>query len=273
LHEADGNERARPHRVWSADREALIWRRARERTDSWSRDILIAHYLPYARVVAATYYSRRLHDEIEFAEYHQFAIVGMLEALDRYDPQGGAQFRTFAARRMHGAILDGLETLTEKQRQIAARKRIQREPPGSAVTAGDARGRIGGADADPLKRLSEVAFGLAIVYMLEGTGMIATDGSLGDASSPQQRWLERKQSAERLARVLERLPCAERTVLRSHYLQQQPFDEIGQTLGVTKGRVSQIHKQALLRMRVLLREPDRHTAASQQEGMERDIDR
>src|SRR5207247_5117094 len=95
--------------------EAALWRQLRATSDAQAREKLLALHLPYARTLAATFYARRFHDEIEFGDYLQFASVGLLEALDRYDPGRGVQFRTFAARRMQGAILNGLEKLTEKQ--------------------------------------------------------------------------------------------------------------------------------------------------------------
>lgn len=241
---------------WSSERELCLWKNVRDGRCARSRDELMTHYLPYARVVAATCYSRRLHDEIEFAEYHQLAVVGMIEALDRYDPDGGAQFKTFASRRMHGSILDGLESLTEKQRQIAARKRIRRERLESLVTGGAEDAAIP-VPANPFGSLMEVAFGLALGYMLEGTGMIGGERSQVIPTSPQHESLERRQTASRLRELLARLPVPDQAVLRGHYLQQLPFDEIGRTLGVTKGRISQIHKQALRRMRSLLRDAER----------------
>ena len=107
--------------VSSSNQESALWKRLRDGADTGARDALLAMHMPYAKVVAASYYSRRFHDEIEFGDYLQYASVGLLEAMDRYDPARGVQFRTFAARRMHGAILNGLERLTEKQQQIAAR--------------------------------------------------------------------------------------------------------------------------------------------------------
>src|SRR5262245_21524787 len=89
--------------------ELALWRRLRGSRDADARDGLLALHMPYARIVAATYYSRRYNDEVEFGDYLQYASIGLLEALERFDPERGAQFRTFAARRMHGAILNGLE--------------------------------------------------------------------------------------------------------------------------------------------------------------------
>jgi RNA polymerase sigma factor FliA len=202
--------------------------------------------MPYARVVAASYYSRRFHDEIEFGDYLQYASIGLLEALERFDPDRGAQFRTFAARRMHGAILNGIERLSEKQQQIAARQRLRAERVDAAKQlAGGDPGRLAG---DKLcDYVAEVGLGLALAWLLEGTAMV----EVADRAevTPFYRHAEIRQVRERLLQAVEALPIQERTVIRSHYLQDVAFEEVARTLKLTKGRISQIHKQALQRLR------------------------
>jgi RNA polymerase sigma factor for flagellar operon FliA len=68
-------------------------------------------------------------------------------------------------------------------------------------------------------------------------------------SVPFYRQAEMRQVRERLVQAVDALPPQERTVIRSHYLQDLPFEEVAATLKLTKGRISQIHKQALLRLR------------------------
>jgi RNA polymerase sigma factor FliA len=222
------------------------WRRWRETGDAQARERLIASYLPYARIVAATYYARRMHDEIEFDEYLQFARVGMLEALDRYDPDGGAQFKTFAARRMHGAILDGIDRLSEKQRQIAVQRQLRAERLQSLKEDGHASG------GELFERLASVGIGLALGFLLEDTGMFADErGESGCPGTPYER-LELRQLQSRLRALVSKLPDNERLVIRNHYLQGMQFDQIAVQLGLTKGRVSQIHKQALASLRLFL---------------------
>src|SRR5882724_4737212 len=106
-------------RAWSA---AQLWERVRLHTDASARAALIESYRPFAKMVAATFYGRRINDEIEFDDYHQWSLLGMIESIDRFDPGRGVKFETFASRRMHGCIIDGIESATEKQRQIAARR-------------------------------------------------------------------------------------------------------------------------------------------------------
>jgi RNA polymerase sigma factor for flagellar operon FliA len=232
------------------DDEAALWQRWRADGDAQARAGLIERHLPYARTVAATYYARRTHDEIEFVEYLQFASVALVESVDRYLPDRGAQFRTFAARRMHGAILDGIDRLTEKQQQIAAQRRLRQE---RLRTAMDDAERTSGVTAKPLPEgdglfayLAEVGIGLALGILLEGTGMVDQD-AIGVASEPElhYRQVEMAQLKRRLAQLVGRLPTQQRRVLQLHYLHDHSFADVAVQLEVSRGRVSQIHRQAL----------------------------
>jgi RNA polymerase sigma factor FliA len=230
--------------------EAVLWEQLRSGGDAAARERLLGLHMGYARVVAGAYYARRFHDEIEYADYLQYASVGLLEALDRFDPCRGVQFRTFAARRMHGAILDGLERFTEKQQQIAARQRLE----DVKALAGEGSGAGAAPPQDPQQLLafvSEAGIGLALCWLLEGSGMVDDGASV---AQPFYRATELRQLRERLVLAIEGLPAQERTVIRSHYLQEVPFEEIAATLQLTRGRISQVHRRALLRLRGVLAE-------------------
>lgn len=232
--------------------EASLWHRYRQEGDAAARDALLACHLPFARVVAAVSYGKRFNDEVEFADYLQFASVGLLEAFERYDPARGVQFRTFASRRMQGAILSGLEGLTEKLQQIAASRRMRAE------RLQHVKEVAGAGDRPPRERgprkladyVVEVGIGLALCWILEGTGLV-DDGEGVVPSCYESTAL--KELRVRLLQAVDALPQVERQVVRNHYLQGIAFDEIGGALGLTKGRVSQLHKQALVRLRGALR--------------------
>lgn len=246
--------------------ESELWRAWNDRQDPVAREKLMLKHLPYARIVAATYYKRRTHDEVEFDEYLQLASLGMLESLDRYDPALGAQFTTFAARRMHGAILNGLVRLTEKNQQIAVRSGIRRERllaiKADAMSAIDHSAPVDPA-IDSVNRqalfsfLAEVGVGLALGVMLEGTGMIDSDLLDGDTQviSPEVSYFRKsgmQQLQATLRDVLRGLGDQEQTVIREHYLHEVSFDSIATSLGVKRSRVSQIHRQALRNLRACL---------------------
>jgi len=249
--------------------ELALWRAWIDQRDPAAREKLLSLHLPYARIVAATFYARRTHDEVEFDDYHQLATVGLLESFDRYDPSMGAQFRTFAARRMQGSILNGLVRLTEKNQQIAIQGELRRERVKAAKAAAlekidpDLAAQEGAAlpskATDPAQFLfsflAEVGMSLALGVMLEGTGMIDAESFESDASevSAEVSYFQKTETQrlqQTLAGLLKRLTEQERTVIRYHYLQDTPFDEIGKMLGVKRSRVSQIHQQALRSLRL-----------------------
>ena len=236
--------------------EAILWQQLRHDGDAAAREGLLARHLGYARIVAGAYYARRFHDEIEYADYLQYASIGLLEALERFDPGRGVQFRTFAARRMHGAILNGLERFTEKQQQIAARQRLRAERMADVkALAAESSGAGTGAPQDAgqlLAFVSEAGIGLALCWLLEGSGMV--DDGAATVSQPFYRSAELRQLRERLVLAIEGLPAQERTVIRSHYMQEVPFEEIAATLQLTRGRISQVHRRALVRLRGVLAE-------------------
>lgn len=241
------------------DDELAQWARWRELRDPAAREALIARHLSYARTVAATYYGRRMHDEIEFGDYLQYARIGLLESLDRFDPAQGVQFRTFAARRMHGAILDGIERLSEKQQQIAVRQRLRKErmqavKEAAAESARDGAPRDSAAGPDNLFRyLADVGIGMAICQLLEGTGMV--DLSAGpEPVAPRAHYeaVELAQLRRKLLDLMNDLSPQQRTVIRYHYLQNHSFEEIADMMRVTRSRISQIHRQGLTTLRDLL---------------------
>lgn len=262
------------------DEEALWWRQLHQESGADAREKLTALYLPYARTVAAAYYAKRTHDDIEFAEYFQFASVGLVEAMERFDPGFDTQFRTFAARRMHGAILNGLERLTEKNQQIAVRRKLREErlqalkadpstndefasaQPDPEAESAPSRGRPASARSQQelFRYLAEIGIGLALGILLEGTGMYGTESDAGNAMSPEIRYFrqtEIEQLRRRLQTLVADLPKQEQSVIRYHYLQETDFDEISVIMGITRSRVSQIHRKALTHLRdMLARSPD-----------------
>lgn len=210
---------------------------------------LVARHLPLVRMLAARLYRLRWDNSVRFDEYCQMGAVGLLEAANRYDPARGAQFATYATWRITGAILNGLEQSTEHQQQAGARRRAIQERSASLAEAPAAGGDTLEA---ALARISEAAIGLAVGFMLDGTGMYSEGNEVtrrdGYASLAMRQLLQRLRDAVR------DLPEPERGIVEGHYFQQRPFVDIAAGLALTKGRVSQLHKRAMQRLREMLRD-------------------
>lgn len=234
--------------------EALLWERWRAERDPEARAALLEMHLPYARQVAATYFGRRYHDEIEFDDYLQLARVGLIEAMERFDPALGVQFHTFAARRMHGSIVDGLECSTEKQQQIAARQRLesQRRESIRESASGDSAPTAAARTHDQvLQYVAQAGLAFALSWLLDGTGLM--DPQERAENLPFYRSIELRELRERLLALVHALPAQQRRVIHGHYLQELPFEELATRMALSRGRISQIHKAALSNLRESLR--------------------
>ncbi|HEY8880059.1 MAG TPA: sigma-70 family RNA polymerase sigma factor, partial [Roseateles sp.] len=118
-------------------------------------------YTPLVRRLAARAYSRRIGGELEYADLVQMGMVGLLEAIDRYTPARGVRFETFATYRVEGAILNGLPSYSELQRQLALRRELARERAQSLREQTETR------DRSALERLADLAISLALGFALE----------------------------------------------------------------------------------------------------------
>jgi RNA polymerase sigma factor FliA len=226
------------------DNVASLWARWIESRHVADRHALVERYTGFARMLAAKCYSGRISAELEFGDYLQFAMVGLVEAVDRYEPDAGAKFETFAALRINGAILNGVESLSEVQRQASVRHRVVKERAASVASKANAQ------PASALEKLAEIAIGLALGFALEDSGVY--EGS-GERMLPDNAYsrLELQQLSQRLADCVKSLPEQQRIVIHRHYFQQMPFEEIAASLNLSKGRVSQVHSAALANLRDL----------------------
>jgi len=223
--------------------EAGLWAALAAAPEPALRERLIELHLPFARIMAARLFARRRGDEVEFDEYLQLATVGLIECVDRYDPAVGASFRTYASHRITGAILNGLGAMTEKQEQLGLRRRMRAqrlESLGEEAPAADDPAAL-------FEALARIAVGLALGYILEDSGMYQAEAVEPVDRSYQA--VELRQLQQRVAALVEALPAREKLVIRSHYLNRIPFESIADMLGVSKGRVSQLHRRALERLR------------------------
>lgn len=228
--------------------EALVaaWREFSATRALPLRNQLIEAHLTLARTQAAMLYRHRGSLQVEFADYLQFATMGLIEAVDRFDPARGVQFASFASQRIRGAVLNSLAALSEEYQQLDLRKRMRRERAESLRP-------VPGAPAPPLdlfSRLADMAVGLALSHLLEGSSMLQPEE--GSAAAYHQHFYDaarERELRESLSRLVMSLPEQERRVIRYHYFQNVDFSDIAELLGLSKGRVSQIHRRALEKLR------------------------
>lgn len=220
--------------------EMELWGRWIDRRDASARDSLIRLHAPWARWVAKGVFARVRVDGIEWHDFAQTAMLGLIEAADRYDPGRGVDFRTYAKHRVRGAVFNVLRKT----------RGGWQHPVDSAWVERSRSLADGPGGEDPLQAFVSWVAGMGMAHLLEEVPLPEADrrdeGPYASAVRDELR--------DRIHGALERLPPRERGVLAMHYLNHVPFVEIARQLGLTKGRVSQLHRQGLQRMRSALRE-------------------
>jgi RNA polymerase sigma factor for flagellar operon FliA len=231
----------------SDDEPRALWAQFAQSRQPATRERLIELYLPFARTIAARTYRMRTDDSVPFNDYLQYARTGLIEAIDRYDPIREASFRTYSAYRIRGAVLNGLARESEEAAQRHHRRMRLRERMESLQGRETADNKSADTGADLLD-LASLTVGLAIGFMLD-----AVDEPVDEsARSNPYAATELAQLRRMVTDAVGTLPEAERRVIESHYFDGQQFQWVATRLGVTKGRISQLHGQALARIRKLI---------------------
>ncbi len=225
--------------------EAALWRRFQETQEAWLREGLFERYRRFARSLARRHARRTGLRPDMFEDLEQFGYRGLLEAIDRFDPANGASFLTFASARIAGSIVDGMGQLDERSAQLRFRRRLERERFGS-LTDGPHEAK------SATEQLSDLVTELALGLILSAEERDAPTGLSGRADNgfDSLAWRETRTV---LTQRVESLPEPERTVIRQHYLNDLLFSQIATMLGLTRGRISQIHRAALEKLRKSMR--------------------
>ncbi|HEU4530332.1 MAG TPA: sigma-70 family RNA polymerase sigma factor [Steroidobacteraceae bacterium] len=226
------------------EQDRARWREFASSRTQELRSELIQRYIGLARITAARLYQRRLDNSVAFSDYLQYARVGLVEAIDHYDPAREVPFEAFSSYRIKGAVLNGLEGESELAAQRAfwsRRARDRFESLKSHEIQGDRRAS--------LEELVNLTVGLALSHVIE-----QEDGEIIDESLAANPYAvtELAQLKRAVRSLLPSLPERERELIRRHYEEHVEFQQIAAEWGVTKGRVSQLHAQALQRLRQLL---------------------
>lgn len=230
---------------------------------------MVERYLPLVKRIAY-HLMARLPPNVQFDDLAQNGMIGLLDALDRYEEGLGAQFETYASQRIRGAMLDALREsdwlprhLRREYRRIEQAIQQLEQARGRAPTEGELAENLGMSLAEYQKTLQE-ARGHQLLYLEDFAGEDGEDfleRHLSDNQADPALRLEDQDMRRALVQGIENLPEREKLVMSLYYEQELNLREIGEILGVTESRVCQLHSQAIsrLRSRILGHEPGKTT--------------
>jgi RNA polymerase sigma factor for flagellar operon FliA len=242
-----------------------LWRRCKLDDDERARERLVVAYSPLVKYVAGRMASG-LPSHVEEADLISYGLMGLIGAIERFEPEREIKFETYAVSRIKGAIIDELRSLDWVPRSVRSKARdverthqklentLQRAPTEEEMAA-----ELGLSLEDFRDVLLDIAnssvLALDDLWTIadpEG-GQVSLLDTIKDpnAVDPQSE-LDSAEVKDRLAEAIESLPERERLVVALYYYENLTLREIGEVLGVTESRVSQLHTKAVLGLRSAL---------------------
>jgi RNA polymerase sigma factor for flagellar operon FliA len=242
-----------------------LWRRYKDSGDKNAREQLVLAYSPLVKYVAGRM-STGLPAHVEEADLISYGLLGLISAIERFDPSRQIKFETFAITRIKGSIIDELRSLDWVPRSVRAKAR-EIERVNSRLEHELHRAPTDEEMAEALEVTPEEY--QESLTRISNSSVVALDElwTLSDASGDQVSLLDTIQdpdavdpaaamdateTKDRLAESIARLPEREKLVVALYYYENLTLREIGEVLGVTESRVSQLHTKAVMRLKSAL---------------------
>lgn len=221
------------------------------------REQLVQRFMPLVKRIAY-HLMARLPASVQFEDLVQNGMIGLLDAMDRFEEGFGAQFETYATQRVRGAMLDGLRendwlprNLRREMRRIEAVISQLEHEHGRSPSERELAEALGMGLAEYQKTLQE-ARGHQILYFEDFAGDDGEDfldRHFTDNDADPLRQIEDRNLKESLVKAIDQLPEREKLMMALYYEQELNLREIGEVMGVTESRVCQLHSQAIARLR------------------------
>ena len=247
---------------------ASLWRSYCATSDAEAkrvlRDRLILTYAPLVKFVASRL-GASLPSHVDEQDLASYGLLGLIGAIERFDPDREIKFETYAIARIKGSIIDELRAMDWVPRSVRARARDIERAIGAleaklhrAPTDEEIAEKLGLTTDELDDSLSEI--GRSSIAALDelwtvsaGGDQIALIDTIEDGSGPDpESSLELTEIKEALAEAISVLPEREKLVVTLYYYEELTLREIGEVLGVTESRVSQLHTKAILRLKAHL---------------------
>lgn len=227
------------------------------------RNALIRQYQPLVRKLAH-HMMAKLPANVQVDDLIQVGLIGLSEALTRFESTQGVQFETFATQRIRGAMLDELREndwvsrgTRKSQKEIEESLRRLEHKLGRSPLESEIAADLGMSLSDYQSLLGKVK-GTQLVYLEDMNHSSDDEDSfldrhMGDAEADPMNMLRNQRLREALVAAIKNLPEREQYIMSMYYEQDMNLKEIAAVLDVTESRICQLHSQSIARLRAKMR--------------------
>ena len=259
---ADIDSYKKINRLSDEDLTALWEQYLEDRSNKGTRDKLIVQYIYLARYVVGRI-KVNLPPSFSFEDIVSFGIEGLIDAIEKYHPSKGAKFESYALMRIRGSIIDKIRssdwlprTLRRKIKEVKITTERLKQQIGRAPTTKEVADVMGMSE-EKVNEILSSDVSINSIYDKKGSGEDSVeiiDTIEDENSSRPEDEIEKTDAKKELEQALKKLPERERTLLVFYYHENMTLKEIGDAINVSESRVSQLHAQAIMKLKNLLSE-------------------
>ncbi len=253
-----------PISVYNEKEEEALWKEYQRNRAMKIRDKFIRQYMPLVKYVAGKV-SVGLPSNVEYDDLVGFGQFGLLDAIEKYDPEKNVKFKTYAVTRIRGAIFDELRQLDWVPRSVRQKSReiedivVELEANLGRTASDNEIARKMGVSVDQYEKTIMKISGTSVLSLNDVwySGDDNDNMSIGDSiESPSSMnpdtIVEREEIKKVIIQAINELPKKEKMVIVLYYHEDLTFKEIGKVLEVSESRISQLHTKANIHLRAKL---------------------
>lgn len=224
------------------------------------RDRIILEYLPLVKLVAGRL-NMYMGNNVEFEDLCSYGALGLVDAVDKFDPRREVKFETYASLRIRGAIIDQIRkndwiprTIRDRQKQIDLAVAQIEASKGSEAEEEEIALALGISEEELLEWRSSMAVTnlVSLNEFMDNGGEVASDTTLGSGIMTPEQYSSKVELEKLLDQAMEQLSEKEHAVINFYYFEELTLKEIAAILDVSESRVSQLHSKAILKMRKVM---------------------
>lgn len=257
----DYNSYSKIKRLADSELESLWFEYFKDKSNKKVRDALIVQYIYLTRYVVGRV-KVALPPTFSIEDISSYGVEGLIDAIEKYLPDKGARFETYALMRIRGNIIDKIRSQDflprsvrkkikdVKEAQEHLRQKFGRQPTSSEI------GELLGLEKEKIEQILAEDTTITSLYDKKGTSEESLEiiDTIQDRRLNPQEEMEEKDVKKELDHALKRLPERERMIMVLYYHENMTLKEIGETIEISESRVCQLHAQAIMKLKNLLSE-------------------